>query len=153
MAILGPLCIFLSSLTSHLQDATGVTHLGRQAVSCMENSQKWRRKRSHRTEEESQPPPHPQSPACPQATPSWGLLIFKVWGWSKNNKHARWEWAPWLGMKLWFYCADRSLSIAQRRTWGLAQHCQPRNNAVSTKTDKCTPALTCCGHGVSYDHR
>lgn len=48
--------------------------------------------------------------------------------------------------ELWFFCAGRSLNIAQTRPRGLAQHSQPRNDAVSTETDKCTPVLICCGH-------
>ena len=83
-------CVFLSSLTSHLHDATEVTHVGRQAVTCMENSQKWRRKRSLRTKEESQPPPHPQPLDCVPRLLRAGICSHsRSGGWSKNSKHAR----------------------------------------------------------------
>lgn len=57
-------------------------HLGRQTVSCMENSREGtgaeRGKRLLRAKEESQPPSYPQFPDCVSRPPSWGLLTLKA---------------------------------------------------------------------------
>lgn len=49
-----------------------------------------------------------------------------------------------MGIKRWFFSAERSLGITHTTACGgggVAQRSQSRDSAVSTETDKCTPTL------------